>query len=70
MSVTMLGITAWLWKQNKPDNILGKRENRKLLLVRALGGFLGVFGLYCKPCAPHPQRICIPLTVYQILSGT
>ncbi|KUI56239.1 hypothetical protein VP1G_03653 [Cytospora mali] len=46
MSITTLGITAWLWKQNKPDNILGKRENRKLLLVRAFGGFLGVFGLY------------------------
>lgn len=46
MSVTTLGITAWLWKQNKPSNILGKRENRKLLLVRAFGGFLGVFGLY------------------------
>ncbi|ROV99136.1 hypothetical protein VMCG_06579 [Cytospora schulzeri] len=46
MSVTTLGITTWLWKQNKPNNILGKRENRKLLLVRAFGGFLGVFGLY------------------------
>ncbi|ROV92308.1 hypothetical protein VSDG_07280 [Cytospora chrysosperma] len=46
MSVTTLGITAWLWKQNKPSNILGKRENRKLLLLRAFGGFLGVFGLY------------------------
>lgn len=52
MSVTTLGITAWLWRQNKPSNILGKRENRRLLLVRAFGGFLGVFGLYCTS---HPD---------------
>lgn len=47
MSVTSLGITSWLWRQNKPNNIVGKRENCLLLLVRAFGGFLGVFGLYC-----------------------
>lgn len=58
MSVTSLGITLWLWRQNKPNNILGKRDNRLLLLVRAFGGFLGVFGLYCaSACCPpnHPQ---------------
>ncbi|KAL1863870.1 hypothetical protein Daus18300_008019 [Diaporthe australafricana] len=36
MSITTLGITAWLWKQQKPNNILGKPENRILLLVRAI----------------------------------
>lgn len=54
MSVTALGITLWLWRQNKPKNILGRRENRLLLIVRAFGGFLGVFGLYCMsrlPCS-------------------
>lgn len=55
MSTTTVGITLWLWRQNKPNNILGKKENRKLLLVRAFGGFLGVFGLYCTSpaCCPH-----------------
>lgn len=53
MSITTLGITLWLWRQNKPNNILGKKENRVLLLVRAFGGFLGVFGLYCaSPAIP------------------
>lgn len=52
MSVTTLGITLWLWKQQKPSNILGKKENRLLLLVRAFGGFLGVFGLYCMSFPP------------------
>lgn len=52
MSVTTFGITLWLWKKHKPNNILGKKENRLLLLVRAFGGFLGVLGLYCMslPC--------------------
>lgn len=54
MSVTTLGITLWLWRQNKPKNILGRRENRLLLIVRAFGGFLGVFGLYCmSPVLPE-----------------
>lgn len=47
MSITTLGITMWLWRQKKANNILGKKDNRLLLLVRAFGGFLGVFGLYC-----------------------
>lgn len=47
MSVTTFGITFWLWRQKKPHAILGKKDNRPLLLLRALGGFLGVFGLYC-----------------------
>lgn len=54
MSITTLGITLWLWRQNKPNNILGKEENRVLLLVRAFGGFLGVFGLYCTSTALLP----------------
>lgn len=76
MSITTLGVTAWLWKQNKPNNIVGKRENRKLLLVRAFGGFLGVFGLYCTVTATHlgpPKRsrqIRIPLTMCQTHFGT
>lgn len=47
MSVTTFGITFWLWRQKKPNTILGRKENRPLLLLRAFGGFLGVFGLYC-----------------------
>lgn len=47
MSVTTLGITFWLWRQKQLNSIVGKRENRPLLLLRAFGGFLGVFGLYC-----------------------
>ncbi|CAN8097566.1 unnamed protein product [Discula destructiva] len=46
MSITTLGITTWLFWQKKPNNILGKKENRLLLLTRAFGGFFGVFGLY------------------------
>lgn len=47
MSVTTFAITFWLWRQEKPNAILGKKNNRPLLLLRAFGGFLGVFGLYC-----------------------
>lgn len=72
MSVTTLGITAWLWKQHKPSNILGKRENRMLLLVRAFGGFLGVFGLYCMYTHPFscPIALAPKLITYQTHSGT
>lgn len=48
MGVTALCITLWLLRENKPDSILGHKENRRLLFVRAIGGFLGVFGLYCR----------------------
>ncbi|KAF3769534.1 hypothetical protein M406DRAFT_16560, partial [Cryphonectria parasitica EP155] len=33
MSITTLGLTLWLWTQNKPSNILGRRENHSLLYL-------------------------------------
>lgn len=62
MSVTTIGITLWLWRNQKPNSILGRKENRLLLLVRAFGGFLGVFGLYCMSLPPLRPACMQPCT--------
>lgn len=67
MSITTIGITAWLWKQQKANNILGRPENRKLLLMRAIGGFLGVFGLYCEFCPDHLVPSCLACYLGQLV---
>ncbi|KAJ4391247.1 hypothetical protein N0V93_004864 [Gnomoniopsis smithogilvyi] len=46
MSITTFGITFWLLRQRQFTSIVGKQANRPLLLLRAFGGFMGVFGLY------------------------
>ena len=39
----------YMWRTKVAEFPLGKPEVRVLLVARGLGGFFGVFGLYCKP---------------------
>ncbi len=32
--------------------VLGNSKIRYLLIIRGFSGFVGVLGLYCKPCFP------------------
>ncbi|KAH9207372.1 hypothetical protein DL95DRAFT_313806 [Leptodontidium sp. 2 PMI_412] len=46
MSITTVALSTYIWKQKIPGFPVGRRENAHLLWIRAMGGFLGVFGLY------------------------
>ena len=48
MSITGVTSLIYTWKMHVEDSPLGKREVRGLLIIRAIGGFFGVFGLYCR----------------------
>jgi hypothetical protein len=48
MGITVVLASAYMWWAAVPDFPLGKREVRLLLVARGLGGFFGVFGMYCK----------------------
>jgi hypothetical protein len=48
MGITVLLASAYMWYAAIPDFPLGQREVRLLLVARGLGGFFGVFGMYCK----------------------
>ncbi len=48
MSITFVLSTLYMWRKKIPDFPFGKREVRPLLVLRGVGGFFGVFGLYCK----------------------
>ena len=46
-SITSMGCLSWMWYNAVPDAPLGPRGSvRWLLVLRGLGGFWGVFGLY------------------------
>ena len=45
-SITAAGCFLWMWANAVPDAPLGARGVRGLLVVRGLGGFWGIFGLY------------------------
>lgn len=47
MTITVILSSLYMWYTNTPDFPFGKREIRPLLIARGLGGFFGVFGLYC-----------------------
>jgi hypothetical protein len=44
-----------------PDFPLGKKEVRWLLVLRGLGGFVGIYGFYCKSLNDIPREQ-LPLT--------
>ena len=48
MSITTAVLSLYLCIFQEPKAIFGKPENRILLLARAAGGFVGVFGFYCE----------------------
>jgi len=47
MSITVLISLAYMWWSGTPDWPLGAKGIRWLLVFRGVGGFWGVFGLYC-----------------------
>jgi hypothetical protein len=55
MGVTMVLCCAYMWYTKVPYFPLGKKEVRKLLVVRGLSGFFGIFGMYCKFLLPLVQ---------------
>ena len=48
MSITVVLASLYRWYTKTPYFPLGKPEVRWLLVARGLGGFWGVFGMYCK----------------------
>lgn len=55
MGMTMILCCAYMWFTKVPYFPLGKKEVRKLLVVRGLSGFFGIFGMYCKLLPPRLQ---------------
>ena len=55
LGVTMILCCASMWYAKVPYFPLGKKEVRKLLVVRGLSGFFGIFGIYCKFLLPRLQ---------------
>lgn len=47
MSITVLCSCSYMWYASVPDAPFGARSIRWLLVLRGMGGFFGVFGLYC-----------------------
>jgi hypothetical protein len=48
MGLTMILCCVYMWYTKVPYFPLGRKEVRKLLVVRGLSGFFGIFGMYCK----------------------
>lgn len=47
MSITLVLCCVYMWYTKVPYFPLGKPEVRGVLVARGVGGFFGVFGLYC-----------------------
>ena len=54
-SITLVLSSLYLHYAKVPDAPFGKKEVRWLLVARGLGGFFGVYGLYCMSLHPLPQ---------------
>lgn len=50
-SITSVLVYVWMWRMKVENAPFGPRGVRGLLIARGMGGFFGVFGLYCK-CLP------------------
>lgn len=48
MTGTLILSGAYQWLAKVEDAPFGSREVRKLLIARGVGGFFGVYGMYCK----------------------
>lgn len=46
-SITSVLVYMWMWRMKVDDAPFGPRGVRGLLVARGVGGFFGVFGLYC-----------------------
>jgi hypothetical protein len=48
MGITVVLASVYMWWKKTPDFPFGAREVRPLLVARGIGGFFGVFGMYCE----------------------
>ncbi len=46
--LTFIFCSAWMWYTKVPDFPFGRKDIRKLLCLRALSGFFGIYGMYCE----------------------
>lgn len=46
-SITSVLVYVWMWRMKVENAPFGPRGVRGLLIARGMGGFFGVFGLYC-----------------------
>jgi hypothetical protein len=48
MGITIVFASCYMWYRKIEHFPLGMKEVRPLLVARGLGGFFGVFGMYCR----------------------
>ena len=48
MGITFVFASCYMWYRKIEHFPLGMKEVRPLLVARGLGGFFGVFGVYCR----------------------
>lgn len=48
MGITFVFASCYMWYRKIENFPLGMKEVRPLLVARGLGGFFGVFGMYCR----------------------
>jgi len=54
MGITLILSCIYMWYAKVPHAPFGMREVRGLLLARGVGGFFGVYGMYCMTAyLPH-----------------
>lgn len=63
MTGTLILSGTYQWMTKVEDAPFGSREVRKLLIARGVGGFFGVYGVYCEcdatfsACRSWPQQL-------------
>lgn len=60
MALTSVFGSIYLRYLNLPHYALGAKEIRLALLLRGIGGFAGVYGLYCKS---QIRLLCLNLII-------
>lgn len=63
--ITGISCMLYLWCSGFPDFLLGPKDVRPLLFVRAVGGVCGAIGFYCMMLARVPKVIS-PETEHQL----
>jgi len=72
MSITVLISLAYMWWSGTPDWPFGAKGIRWLLVFRGVGGFWGVFGLYCTSnvLTLHPSCVHIEMCHHSVVIMT
>jgi hypothetical protein len=56
MSLSTVICMVWMWHKKMPNFVFGEKGVRRLLLMRAIGGFFGIFGMYSKSLSSSSAR--------------